>query len=243
MVTFGGQVAWCGSSPEVLVVTDVVAEAGEFLVPTEEHPGFYVFLGGKERTLGQPIAGERLPAWPHVRDELESVLAKQHYHRTDLGGPKPTLVLVCTWGSANLDLDTFEETDNATGETSINSVVFNAREFAQLTGLTKRSRQRLSRQDQDRLATVLREDRLYLLVAALDAESLALRQPKLVWRTWISIPSLRHSLPAELATMLRVAAPNFGRDTAQPFFWEETSRRAEVEIGETTVIGAQPTVP
>jgi hypothetical protein len=226
--------------PEVLVVTDLLVADAAFASPTAAEPCPYVMLPGRSLALGQSWAGERLPERAEVENLLQTALSSQHYVLTQPGGPRPQLALIYFWGEANLELDEQEEVDNATGETSTSAVAFNTGTFSRLIGLDRLKERKLTLAEELRFDAVLREDRLYLLIAAVDASALAAGRHQLIWRTWISIPSLRHSLARDLAGMMDQAAPFFGRDTPVPAFLDPTLGRAEVEVGEAQVVESSP---
>lgn len=222
--------------PDVLVVGDASEEMPEEFRPAPGRPVHYVILGAAERTLGASIAGEPQPDRAVLEKEVIRVLETQGFVRTQIGGPMPQLALVITWGSANLMIDDFEETDDE-GETITSSLVWNRREISSLVGAYKANQRLLSSSDAEAINDAARQDRLYLMIAALDAMALVNKEKKLLWRTRISIESLRNSLPESLSVMLASAAPYFGRDTELPVFVDDNVRRkAEVHIGTPVVV-------
>lgn len=223
--------------PEVVVVADALTKSADEFLPAPGKPVYYVIVGLAERTLGAAIAGEPQPDKAILEREVEKALASQGYLRTRLGGPIPALALIITWGSANLMIDDFEETNPETGETSTSSVVYNRREIAQLLGADKANRRLLSPSEAEAINDAARQDRLYLFIGAFDAMALAKKQKKVLWRTAMSIESRRTSLPESLPIMLASAAPWFGRDTELPVFVDDATRRkAEVHIGVPVVV-------
>jgi hypothetical protein len=226
--------------PDVLVVGDALETMPEDLRPTPEKPIHYVLLGSAERTLGAAWGGEPQPKKEVVEKEVMRVLATQNFQRTQLGGPIPRLAIIVSWGSANIMTDDLEETDDA-GETTTTTIVWNRREIAGLVGADKARQHMLSNSEAEVINDAARQDRLYLMVAAFDAQALAKKQKKLVWRTRISIESRRTSLPESLVVMLDSAAPYFGRSTDLPVFVDDNVRRkAEVKIGTPVVVPDQP---
>jgi len=229
--------------PEVLVVADVLIDPPALARPTKENPIYYFMLGGAERSLGDSIAGEKMPKREEVAREVVAALATQGYQLTKLGGPRPSIVILFTFGSANMSTFELSDTDPTTGETTSSTIAFNQREIAQLVGADKASRHLLMSSEADRINEAARDDRLYVLVAALDAEALVKKQKKLVWRTRMSIESRRHSLPESLRVMLKSGAPHFGTGSDLPVFVEDVDRRkAEVQIGTPVVVPDEPPV-
>jgi hypothetical protein len=207
------------------------------LRPTKEKPVYYIILGGAERTLGDPIAGERMPDPAALKFEIARALHSQGFLLTKLGGPRPHIAILYSYGTANLSTVDLEDTDPGTGETTTTTISFNRREIAALVGAFKADRHLLMSSEADRINEAARDNRLYIFIAAFDAEALAKKQKKIVWRTRISIDSRRHTLPESLRVMLASAAPHFARETEMPQFIEDADRRkAEVLIGTPTVV-------
>lgn len=230
--------------PDVLIVGDVMAAIPEDFVPSADKPVHYVLLGSAERTLGAAWANEPLPDKATLEKEVVRILATQHFVRTQLGGPMPKLAIVVTWGSANLMIDDINDTNDA-GETTTSSVVWNQREIAQLVGADKANAKMLMSSEAEAINDAARQDRLYVMVAALDAMALAKKEKKLIWRTRISIESRRTSLPESLTVMLNSAGPYLGRGTDLPVFVDDNLRRkADVQVGTPVVVPpAAPTSP
>ncbi len=228
--------------PEVLVVSDVVApgDAARFR-PSKERPIHYIVLGGGERTLGDAWAGEKMPDKSALTAEIQRAMSSQGFTLTQVGGPKPDIALLFSYGSANLSSVDLEETDATTGETSTSTITFNRREIAQLVGAFKADRKMLMASEADRINEAARDDRVYIFIAAFDVDALVKKQKKVIWLTRISIPSRRHSLPEAMRVMLASAAPYFATETDLPKFIEDADRRkAEVVIGTPTVVEPPP---
>jgi hypothetical protein len=85
----------------------------------------------------------------------------------------------------------------------------------------------------------------YIVVAALDVDAMARKKEhKLLWRTRMSIETIRHSLPDSLGVMLASAAPLFGREAPLPVLITEADRRkANVEVGTPYVVPDGKTAP
>ena len=230
--------------PDVLVVSDVLVEAPASLRPTPDTPIYYVLIGGMERTLGDSIAGEKMPKREEVARKLMTALATQGFQRTQVGGPIPTLAIVFTYGSANDSAMEVSDTDPDSGETTTSTITFNQREIARLVGADKASRQMLMSSEAERINDAARDDRLYVFIAALDAVALAKKEKKPLWRTRISIESRRRTLPESLAVVLASAAPHFGTQTDLTVFVEDGDRRrTDVQVGTPVVIPSTPPAP
>jgi hypothetical protein len=233
--------------PEVLVVSDVVDPKATGLRPTKEKPVYYIILGGAERTLGDPIGGEKMPKPDELKYEIARALHSQGFLLTKVGGPRPQIAILYSYGTANLSSVDLDETDPSTGETTTSTITFNRREIAALVGALKADRHLLMSSEADRINEAARDNRLYLFLAAFDVDALAQKEKKIVWRTRISIDSRRNTLPEAMRVMLASAAPYFATETDLPKFIEDADRRkAEVIIGTPTVVddkAAPPTAP
>jgi len=238
--------------PEVVVVGDASQDVSAPQPPTADAPTYYFFIGQKEKPLGKSWAGEKYPSKAVIEAEVTKALASQHYIRVKPGDPKPSLVVMVTWGTAgSLEVDMpgdnsggsddgSDDSAGSGGGDSGGTLNFSAREMAMLTGANKQA----VRNGTDVFATeqaeqAMRDDRVYIMLGAFDADSLAQKPSvkKLLWRTVMSIDTLKDSFPASLATMLQSAAPYFGRNTDTGIVVDDKVRReGHVELGEMTVV-------
>lgn len=228
--------------PDVLIVADNFGRPTDLTRPAPEHPVYYIVLGGRQMDIGASVAGERMPTVQQVESLIENALASQGFVRTRVGGPMPAIVVVYTFGCANVELTDWSEdevdpaTGAVTGTTTYNDST-NAGSLIALVGGVKARHQLISSATAADLSDAAQTDRVYITVAALDAAKLRRKEKQIVWRTRISIPSLRHSLPDSMAVMLASAAPYFGGDTAVPVFIDDRDRRkTDVQIGNTEVV-------
>lgn len=223
--------------PDVLVVTDVFAGDRESILPQPGKPVYYVLLGSNEHPLGASVAGERMPRKEEIERQVVSILAERNFVRAELGGPMPSVALIVAYGPANVIYDETQNMDPDTGESTTSFVFFNQREIANLVGAVKAQNRLLSMNEAAEINAAANEDRLYVLIGALDARKLAQRKKQLVWRTFMSIPSVGNSLPETLAVLLKSGAPHFARDTQAPIFVDDVDRRQTViEFGELQVL-------
>lgn len=223
--------------PEVLVVSDVLAEDKASVRPSPGKPIYYIVIGGQERDLGGSVAGDPPVERKTLLLEIARALASQGYLPTKIGGPIPSIALIYSWGTANAIVHEMQDTDPNTGETTTSNVFLNSREIAALVGAYKTQYKLISSSEADQINDAANNDRYYIFVAALDANALRKKQKVLLWRTRISIDSRRTSLPESMKAMLAKAAPYFGKETELPVFVpEEDRRKAEVKIGEAVVV-------
>ncbi len=230
------------AGPEVLVVSDVLTEDKDCVLASADKPIFYVFLGGKVRHIGTPYKGEPMPKMEAISQELVKVLKKSHYHRTKVGGPAPSIALLCSWGSASPDITDFDETtsDTTTGQTSTTTTTHmsNARQMRLLAGAHKAQDKLLFSTEIEQINDAIRSDRLYIFIAAFDAQALAKKEKKLLWRTSMTIDSRRNSLADSFRTMIATAGPYFGHENEINEYIDEKMRQrnATVQFGELLLI-------
>ncbi len=226
--------------PEVLVVSDVFAEDPAAILPQPSQPVYYVILDLMEHAMGSAVAGEKIPPKEEVERQVVSILAERGFVRTEIGGPMPSIVILVAYGPANALTAEFEDADPETGAISSTTVFFNQQEIANLVGALKARSRPIPGHETAEIDAAANEDRLYVLVAALDATQLQQHKKQLVWRTFMSVRSARNSLPKCLGLMLASGSPHFARDTEFPIFSDDVDRRkATVEMGETEVIGIE----
>lgn len=228
--------------PDVLIVADSFGNAPEHTRPSDGKPVYYIILGGRQMDIGSSVAGEPMPSVAQVEAVIEKTLASQGFVRTTVGGPMPAIVLVYTYGAANAEWTEWEESevDAETGEitgTTTYADSSSAGSLAALVGGYKAQKRMISSATAADLNDAAQIDRVYITIGALDARKMLQQKKQIVWRTRISIPSLRHNLPESMELMLASAAPYLGGDTNVPVFIGDRDRRkAEVEIGDTEVV-------
>lgn len=244
--------------PAVLVVADVFGEVPEALRPQPGKPIRYAIAGNYESDIGSPVAGEPRANAAAVEVEVTKVLATQGFIKTKVGEPLPAIALLITWGSAVLDAsdmavlplpgriggnapDPNNPLDpNVAPATQL--VSFNGRQISQLVGADKASNGAVDPGTLAEINSAAADNRVYIFIVAFDMEAMAKKkEKKMLWRTRISIPSIRHSLPDSLGVMLTSAAPFLGRELAAPVFIGEADRRkAEVQMGTPYVVPEKP---
>lgn len=246
--------------PNVLIVSDVFSDVPDTLRPQPGKPVYYYLLGKVETDIGTPARGEPRADPAAVEAEVVKVLASQGFVRTQLGGPMPSIVIIVTFGSANLDtmeiqntnpLPTVEIGNPQPGEEPPPPppesflTQFNRREMMALIGADKANRTMLDASQIAQINDAAASTRGYIVIAALDADALGRKkEKKLLWRTRMSIETLRNSLPESLGVMLASAAPLLGREAPLPVLITEADRRkASVEVGTPYVVPDGKTAP
>lgn len=230
---------------DVVVVGDVLKDVPFAQHPEPGRPIHYLLLGNKEVDFGFPLAGMPRPDPKAMEAELIKVLAQQGFVQTKVGGPMPEIMLLFSWGTANMAT---EDTPGTNPETGVNEddpeaptvFAYNRKEMRRLVGADKADWQNVTLVDGDKIAEAVRSDRVYIFVVAFDAKELFRKNKVVLWRTRMSVDLLDHALPDSFALMLASAAPYFGRNTDQPVFVDDQTRNARVKLGEMKIIEEVP---
>jgi hypothetical protein len=221
--------------PVVLVVAEAASVDGVEPRPSADRPIHYIIGGAMERPLGGMV-GLHMPSREEVEASVVSTLAKEGFVRTEVGGPLPSIVLFISWGEARLESWEYQETDPTTGDTQSFTGAYNREEIAKLVGADKAKSSFRSNEAAETLNSAARANRLYIVVAAMDAQKLRKGEKSLVWRVRMSIPDDRTSLIKSMSVLLESGGPMFGRNFDEPVFVDEKRRRTKVEFGELKVI-------
>jgi len=86
---------------DVLISADAVPTQ-DGLRPTPGHPVYYL-LGQSRLTLGDSVAGVKLPEPAVVEKFVVAELTKQGFVRTDVGGPLPAVYIMAVVGDSNFE--------------------------------------------------------------------------------------------------------------------------------------------
>ncbi len=90
-----------GKGLEVLLASDAVPSPDGFR-PKPGHPVYYL-LGQTRLTLGDAVAGVKLPDNAVVENAVVAELTKQGFVRTDVGGPLPSVYIMAVVGDSNFE--------------------------------------------------------------------------------------------------------------------------------------------
>jgi hypothetical protein len=227
---------------EVITVTDTT-RTGALLRPASPgNPVFYLAISMGCRDFGGLIAGDKLPPTQEVIETMTKVLAKQGYLPATDAHP-PTLLLVWTWGTMNVE----------TNPGYLSSLQINHSQLlrfmgAYKVGLVSQTAEAfpenmlapgLSIMSSDaRTLNDLAKGNLYVAaIAAYDYQAATREESKLLWTTKISCPSRGYWMPEVLPSMLAIAGPNIGRETARPVVINVTDKfKPDIAIGNPTVV-------
>jgi hypothetical protein len=227
---------------EVITVTDV----NGFRQPANpDQPQYYVAASLGYRDLGPAIPGfAEPPPNEAVVHLLSSELAKQGYlPATPLSAP-PTLLLVYTWGTLNVerysgaDPSYIRQLNRGQlvrflggANVGLGQNFFDSH-TAPAPGLTAQS------YAGQRIYDVAGEDLFVFAVAAYDyADAMELKRQPPVWTTRIALPSLGFSFSNVFPTMLAIGGQHFGRHTPAPVWVNASDKfKPDVRLGELQLL-------
>lgn len=228
---------------EVITVTDTTP-AGRAVPPASKaHPQYYIGLSLGFRDFGAPIGGIKEPPTKDALRFIAVELAKQGYLPATEKSPPPTLLLAYTWGTLNAD--------NFRPDPDFPGVVRNRAQIVRFLGGPKiglnrdffdpltapvTGLQTLSF-DARNLYDIATEDFYVIVVSAYDFTALRRDKKQLLWMTRIATPSLGFDLGESMPTMLAIAGPNFGRETARPVWMSASEKfKPNVKLGEIQLV-------
>lgn len=233
---------------EVITVTDMTPEGRRWPAPSREHPQYYLPVSLGYRDLGGVIGRVKEPPEESAVQTIARELAQRGYLPATEKTPPPTLVLVFSWGTLNAKFTPTMRRDRPAAQQNRKQIVdFLGGQKMGVTadcyeggtfGLPVESRL-LDHDARDYLA--LANDNYYVaVVTAYDLAEMG-KNPTLslphLWITRIACPSLGFSLPDALPSMLALAGPNLGRETARPVRVVVPRReRPTVKYGELQVV-------
>jgi len=229
---------------QVITVTDVTPEGKAWRPPTPESPVYYVAVSLGFKDLGGAVGGDKIPPKEEITQNITKVLAEQGYLPATDHSPAPTIALVFTWGTLNADYDYGFNPDLPPRQINRQQILkflggyklgFSDQDFDPLTppitGLSFKG------YDASNLYDMTEEDFYMTIVIGYDLEALKKKQRKMLWITRISCPSRRYWLGEVMPTMLSVAAPNIGRETAKPVWVNASDRyKPSVKLGDMQLL-------
>jgi hypothetical protein len=245
-----GVLEWLLPRPElrVVTVTDTTPVGALRRPVSPAQPAYYVAVSAGFRDFGGIVAGEKAPAKEEVFRAMARVLARQGYLPASAEHP-PSLLLLWTWGTMNTDRMYSANPDDIEGR-QVNRNQLLRFMGAYKLGLVAREPGAagfdpmlpgaLFRDaDQEVLSDLATEDLYVAAIAAYDHAAAVRSQKVLLWTTKISAPSRGHAFAEILPSMLALAGPQLGRETARPVVVTAGERfKAEVKIGDPTVVGS-----
>lgn len=230
----------------VITNTDVLPSEKPIPAPTPDHPVYYAAVSVGYKDIGPSSAGTTPPPNAGVIKALTKILETQGY-KLATNKNAAQLVIVYSWG--RLSPDKWD----LGGTSSVNPIVMNRDQVLSYLGAYKVGLGSAPAAPTDQSffgpgASAVNTDAALLdqisgqsfyavSLAAYDVDSAKTNQPQLLWRTRISCPSVGHSMPEVLPTMLTLAAPFIGRETSKPVWINADDHfKPKVEIGEMKVL-------
>lgn len=233
-------------STQVITNTDVLPSETPIPSPTPDHPVYYAAVSLGNKDLGPSEAGTTPPPREEVGKAMTKILDLQGYKLAS-NKHAPQLLIVYSWG--RLSPDRWD----VGGNSSANSrIVMNRDQVLSYLGGYKlglgTSPDKIddsffgpgaSQVNTDAaMLDQLSSQHFYIIsFAAYDLESAKTDKPRLLWRTRVSCPSVGHSMPEVLPTMLTIAGPFIGKETSRPICVNANDHfKPKVEIGEIKVV-------
>jgi hypothetical protein len=227
---------------EVITVTDTTPTGALLRPASPDNPVFYMAVSMGCRDFGGIIAGDKLPPTHEVTETITKVLAKQGYLPATDTHP-PTLLLVWTWGTMNVE----------TNPGYLSSLQINHSQLlrfmgAYKVGLVSQTSEAfpenmlapglsIMSNDAQTLNDLAKGNLYVAAIAAYDYQAATRQEHKLYWTTKISCPSRGYWMPEALPSMLAIAGPNIGRETARPVVINVTDKfKPDIAIGNPTVV-------
>lgn len=231
---------------QVITNTDVMPSDKAVPSPTAENPVYYAAVSVGYQDIGPSSAGTTPPPNADVVKAMTKILDLHHYKLAS-NKHAPQLVIVYSWG--RLSPDKWD----VGGSASTNSrIVMNRDQILSYLGGYKLGLGSSPDKIEDSFfgpgASMVNVDAasidqisdqpFYVVsLAAYDVDSAKTDKPQLLWRTRVSCPSIGHSLPEVLPTMLTIAGPFVGKETRRPVWVNANDHfKPKVEIGEMKVL-------
>lgn len=224
---------------DVITTTDVT-EAGQKLTPaTPQAPVYYVAATSGFKNLGGISAGEGNMADSEAIRVVAKVLAGRGYLPATASSPPPELLLVFIWGTLNVNEIDLPDADGEEGLMKVGQLnraqmlrFLGARNIGDLAGSQGAEAFAglgMSSEEMSRFDELASKDLYVATVSAYDLKAASREKKQLLWMTRIACPASGFSLQKVLPTMLAIAAPNIGRETARPV-WVNVGDKYKAEV-------------
>jgi hypothetical protein len=228
------------------VFTEMTAYGRNWRPATPDAPVSFVAVDRGMHTMGEAISGVISPPPEAFRDILLRALAGGGYVPVPADQPAG-LVLFYFWGSHyGMDLD------QALMFPELNDLQILER--AMLVGGRRYQLQILNEMDfghtfADRTAkkrfliTQATDDLYFVVVSAYDYREVAANQPRLLWRTTMTVGTNGVSMKDTLPPLVMTASPYFGRDMPEPLALHRRARRGTVTLGPLNIVEGAAMTP
>lgn len=224
------------------VFTEMTEYGRTFPEVSPASPAHFIAHSRGFRPMGKAVGGEDPPAPAQFEAVLHHALNTRGFVPATEGGPSPDLALIYYWGShAAVDSDDplAEEFPEVVRQYIIERAsLVGGREYAQEiahrfefgTDPSQRSAEK------DRLVHQSLGDLYYVVVSAYTLADLAKNDPKLLWRTTMTVNAYGLSMGETLAPLVNIAGVHFGRPTDLPVMLRRTISAGSISIGPLEVI-------
>ncbi len=232
------------------VFTEMTEYGRTFPEVSPASPAHFIAHSRGFRPMGKAVGGEDPPAPAQFEAVLHHALSARGFVPATEGGPSPSLALIYYWGShAAVDSDDplAEEFPELVRQYIIEraSLVGGreyAREIAHRFEFGTDPSQRSA--EKDRLVHQSLGDLYYVVVSAYTLADLAKNDPRLLWRTTMTVNAYGLSMGETLAPLVNIAGDHFGRPTDLPVMLRRTLSAGSISIGPLEVIDdASPPAP
>lgn len=226
---------------EMTVVTEMTAFGRTLPFASPEQPVRYISHDRGGASLGAAMAGERKPPKEKLDAVLRESLAERGYLPYEEGGDPPALVLILHWGSHyRLDFDLIRmfpelhRQHNLERAMLVGGHAYMKQAWRQINSGPMPGDRAFK---MGQLYYQAHTDLYYVVVSAYDHDSVASNQPKLAWRTLMTVNAVGVSMSETIPPLILTASNYFGSEMSEPAVLLRNVRRGTVTMGPLRVIG------
>jgi len=221
--------------PDVIANTDVLDR--RWPAPAPDHPVYYLAISKGYRDFGFLIGGEKIPDRHGVLQMVTKILDAQGFKVASAEHP-PSVMILYSWGTFYLNPTPYAHTFAGEMLEFLGAYKLGLRTDSRSTGVRDLGPGLTSlNPDVSTVAGFLPHGMYVITFWAFDYERALKGEAHLIWKTNISSSARGFYLPEVLPTMLVVAAPLIGRETARPIRIDVGKHyHPSVEIGPLRVL-------
>ena len=206
-------------------------------------PVYFVAHDSGVMSMGATFAGEHPPPKEVLDHRLYEALAHQGFLPAP-EGVQATLVLIFHWGSHyQFDFETAKMFPELTRQLVLERAMLIGGRAYQRQAWIQLNRGYLPGDYSDRNGWLFKQvngDIYYAVVSAYDLQSVISHNPRLAWRTTMTVNSRGIGMSVALPPLILTAADFLGKDMKEPSMILRTVHRGTVEMGPLRVIGVVP---
>ncbi len=228
----------------VITSTDLTDEGKKLPVPSTKSPVYYVAVNVGYQDFGGVIAGDKIPPSPEMVKVIAKVLAKQGFLPATTRHP-PTQIVAYAWGT--MYNETVPSFDPRLPDIQLNRAqkmkflggekmgLYDPHAASFGSSSTSLPELTIMSPDQEMITSTAKDDLYVAALTGYDYRTLAQSKKAVaLWKTRISCPSLGLSMDETLPTMLAIATPFIGRETAKPVWIDASDKyKPDIKIGDT----------